>query len=119
MSFLNPEEIGTLLYRARWIAWIYDLDQYRVLKVLEGVEISLDIENSDQAFTRYIFKPSLEETLLYLRPQVAMRWFESGKYDEITTWLEMTTPLLLPHRGLNRSIEGIVGMEGTTENNTE
>lgn len=51
------------------------------------------------------------EALLYLRPQVAMRWFESGKYDEITNWLRTQSPLLHPYGGLTESIEELALME--------
>ena len=89
----DPAELIWLEPRARWLAWRYELDEKRVLKVLERLDVKIEyvIECGDFAYLEY--SPSLETALCYLRPNVAMKLFETADLESIRKLLSLMTSI--------------------------
>ena len=92
----NPQHVAI---RARWLSRKYKLAEQRVIKILDRTVIREGVVQSDdpqdQLHTSDLvyhlkFKPSLEDALLYLRPDVAMKVLESADLEQVEEWLQAT-----------------------------
>ncbi|MBU1318533.1 MAG: hypothetical protein KKH67_04970 [candidate division Zixibacteria bacterium] len=79
----DPAELIRLEPRAEWLAWRYELDKERVLDALRRLEVRIESVIEVDLFAYLQFDPSLEEAFFYLRPQVALKLFETADLDDI------------------------------------
>ncbi len=79
--------------RACWLAWRYNLDEKRILECLRRTKVEIEHVVSDGLFSYLSFDPSLEKALLYSRPEVALKVFETANLDDIRKWLTMMDEL--------------------------
>ena len=93
----DESELIYLESRAYWLAWRYELDEKRVLNALKRLEVKIETVIEVDLFAYLQFDPSLEEALFYLRPQVALKLFETADLDDIRRWLKLTESLLGRH----------------------
>ena len=93
----DSAELIWLEPRAKWLAWRYELDEERVLKALERLEVKIESVIEVDLFAYLQFDPSLEKAFFYLRPQVALKLFETADLDDIRRWLKLTESLLGRH----------------------
>ncbi|MFH1892362.1 MAG: hypothetical protein ABIK83_06725 [Candidatus Zixiibacteriota bacterium] len=94
MPVKDLSRIVNLQVRAEWLAWRYELDKERILKVLERVDVNIESTVMGDFFAYLSFDPSLEDALFYLRPQVALKFFETADLADIRKWLQLTESLL-------------------------
>ena len=87
MSEIKTVTKADLEQRARWLAWKCNLDGKRILKCLRRTKVEIEHVVSDGLFSYLSFDPSLEKALLYSRPEVALRVFETANLNDIRKWL--------------------------------
>ena len=83
MSETKTVTKADLEQRVRWLAWRYNLDEKRILECLRRAKVEIEHVVSDGLFSYLSFDPSLEKALLYSRPEVALRVFETANLDNI------------------------------------
>jgi hypothetical protein len=104
--------IKNIELRADWLSWRYDVPKEDVLKALLRTQASIDETLGDcKLFTRVTFRPSLETTMLYLKPQVALRLFLSEDMSKISDWLEHTEKLFGQQVDHSRGVEELCSWE--------
>lgn len=65
-----------LLTRAELLAWKYRISERRVLKILKRCKVTR-LEHASSQHCDYLwFEPSLEDALVYLRTEIALKAFE-------------------------------------------
>lgn len=101
----DPAELIWLEPRAEWLAWRYELDKERVLKILERLEVKIEyvIECGDFAYLEY--SPCLETALWYFRPNVAMKLFETADLESIRKLLSLMTSINGMHTFYDQWVE--------------
>ena len=93
----DPAELTELETRAHWLAWRYEIDEKRVLNALKRLEVKIESVIEVDLFAYLQFDPSLEEALFYLRPEAALKLYETADLEDIRRWLELTQSLLGRH----------------------
>jgi hypothetical protein len=98
-------EQDELQQRASWISWKYGIDEDKILSILSRLNVKVDGALRDGSFRYLSFVPSLEEALEYLRPDIAVRIFESEDLAKIKKLLDGSRALLSKHVNNSHSIE--------------
>ena len=88
---ITSEEIEL---RARWLAYLHQLDKDRVASVLKTTRALTSTKVMDDCFTYYEWSPSLEKALLFGRPSTVLKLFENADPDAIQEWIMSTEKLL-------------------------